>query len=180
MGDFVKWLGSAAGSDDHDGAVTEHSAEESLSYFDGFDLVEQHFNSFAAGQPGLDDDAVIGDGHFRRVAANHADENHYNAANKQRHASPFHRTQVSGLDFVVSERVIQEKRTREREEQAAYNDVPEHDDPMEPGFVDDRFARNEVSFDVAHRRILANGREAESEDSRDGAAEMPVMGQFEF
>lgn len=152
--DFVEWFRCTAGPYDDDSAVAEHSAEESLAHFDGFHFVQQHFNRFAAGQSGFDHDAVIGDAHFGGVAAHHADENCHDAADEQRGAADLRQTESCGLNFLVGKGVIQQKGS-EREKQTADNGVAEHDNPMEPGFVDYRFAWNEVFFDVAHRDILS-------------------------
>ena len=154
VGDFVEWLGRAAGSDDDDGAVAEHSAEEGLSDFDGFHFVQQHFDGLAAGESRLDNDAVIGDGHFRCVAADHADENCHDAADEQHGAADLRKTEGCGLKFLVGKGVVQQKRS-DSEQQRAEDYVAEHNDPVEPCFVDHCFAGNEVFFDVAHRDILA-------------------------
>src|ERR1700683_4328961 len=67
MGDHDERFRSASGAADDYEAVPEHPAEKSFLHGDAFDLVQHHVESPAAGHAGFDQNAAVGDGHFRRV-----------------------------------------------------------------------------------------------------------------
>lgn len=158
MGHLVKWLRSAAGADDDNGAVTEEPAESGFADFDAFHFVEEHFDGFASGDAGLNDDPAVGDGHFRGTAAKHADGNDYSARNKQESGDTFPQVKSVGRNSGAAGECVEEQEQRGKiEQESRQHKVPERDDPVEARLVNHGFAGNQVCFDVAHGKRLSQG-----------------------
>ena len=146
---FMEAFGGSAGSDHGDGSIAEHAAHAGLADFDGLDFVEEHLDGAAAGDAGLDDDAPGGDGHLGGVAADAADEDDDEADHQQR--GPAVLGHMAAGELHLGMRVsIPEQVTAEGPQDQCAKNVPQHDDPVEAGGVDDFFSRNQRLVDVAH------------------------------
>jgi len=130
---------------DHDRAKGKNPAHEILFDFDAFHLLKKDFKCSALHDAHLYEHALICDRHFRGVPANHANEDHNHRGNNQDGAQPY-----VGAIVIAAMVVGNERDAGSQKKQYGKKCVPNQNDPVEPGFVNNIFPGDEVPCGVAH------------------------------
>src|SRR5258708_22697199 len=124
MRHFGEWFGSAAGTADDYGAKAEDASPHWFFDGDAFDFLEENFEGATGKNTLLDEDALVGDGHFGGVAFRQADDKNENSDDDYSPANFFHVIGVSGGV------VVDHPATEADEKQCWNDDRPEKYDPV--------------------------------------------------
>jgi len=145
MGNLREGLWRASCATDNYRAKGKNPTHEILFDFDAFYLLKKDFKGSAIHDADLDEHALIRDRHFRGVPANHAHEDHNHRGSNQDGAQP--RVEAIVVAALV---IVNERDAGSQKKQYGKKCVPNQNDPMEPGFVNNIFAGDKVPSGVAH------------------------------
>jgi hypothetical protein len=156
-GDLRKNFGRPARASHDDGSVAQDSSHTRLFDGDAFDSLKKKLNGTAIHDSRLYDDSLIGDGHFRGVAAHEANTKKHRSESETYEGNPIHDV-AWGRNF---DSLPTRTRTNQRyycneHEDCSDQRMAHHYDPVQPRFILHGFAGDEVLFGVA-QEVSWNG-----------------------
>jgi hypothetical protein len=149
-----KNFGCPARASHNDSSVAQDPSHARLFHRDAFDPLQKKLDGAAIDDPRLYDDSLVGDGHLRGAALHETNSEKNCRYQQTGDTSPSQRTRERNFATLYgTPRSEQQAQANERED-CGDQSMSQHYNPVQPGFILHRFARNEMLFGVAQEGSL--------------------------